>query len=83
MSLAWVSFWLGIIAEKCQLVANVSWYIILSFTETAAAARNKIICRMVQKNWICLSIDNFATISGWKACDMSEVSEFSREKAPN
>jgi len=35
------------------------------------------------KNWTCLSIDNFATISVRKACDMSTVSECFSEKMPN
>jgi len=37
--------------------------------------------RVVQKNQTCLSVDNFATISGRKACDMSKVSECTREKS--
>jgi len=37
--------------------------------------------RVVQKNRTCLSVDNFATISGKKACDMSKVSGCFKEKA--
>jgi len=45
-----------------------------------------LLLRYVQggpKNRICLNIDNFATISGRKARDMSKVSGCFREKAPD
>jgi len=40
-------------------------------------------CRVGQKNWTCLSVDNLVTVSGRNACNMSDVSECYREKEHN
>jgi len=35
------------------------------------------------KNWICLSVDNSAMVTRRKACYMSEVLEYCRQRGPN
>jgi len=45
--------------------------------------QNQISTGWSEKNRTCLSVDNFATVSGRKAFDMSVVSGCFREKAPD
>jgi len=38
---------------------------------------------VVQKNWTCLSVDNFVTVTDRKVCDMSKVYECCKENGPD
>jgi len=61
--------------QQCEKLAGV----LCALSQKSTAGCMLLNYRVGQKNGLFLRVDNFTTVNGRKACDMSKVSEFCLE----